>query len=136
MKRAHTTITALVTACLALACEGNPVRPTASTLDGAWSRLDEVPGSSEHWTLAVEGNSISGTGTWSGEACCAGTLTLVGSIANDSIHVDVTLTVALGAGPRPDIHEHFDGALATPKLLVGNGSYENGTPGLARFQKE
>jgi hypothetical protein len=137
MKHAHKTLTLLLAACLALGCGDTPFQPTAATLDGAWNRLDEVPGSSEHWTLAVQGNSISGAGTWSGEACCSGTLTLVGSIVNDSVHIDVTLTTALGASPnQPDRHEHFEGALVTTKLLVGNASFENGTPAIQRLQKE
>ena|SRR5215467_14661340 len=108
---------------VALACSDS-TGLSSSTLDGTWVRLNEVPGSSERWDLTVNGSTITGTGTWSGEACCAGTLTVSGAIANGSIHVDVTL-VTTGM-TRPNVHEHFDGALASPDMLVGTGAFEGG----------
>lgn len=117
----------------ALACGGDLLAPSALTLDGTWTRLDEVPGSSERWELSVEGATITGTGTWSGEACCAGSLTLEGTIARDSVHVDVTL---VDAGGGRVIHQHFDGRLASRTMLVGTAAYEGGTAYPERLQKQ
>src|SRR5438105_9990548 len=117
MKHSLARLAALLIAIVASACNRDLLAPSASTLNGVWARVDEVPGSSERWNLVVDGTSISGTGTWSGEACCAGTLTLTGAIAHDSIQVDVTLVDAGSpAGPRV-IREHFDGTLVSRTRL-------------------
>jgi hypothetical protein len=120
-------------ACAVLACS-DIASPSRSTLDGTWVRLDEVPGSSERWDLTVDGSSITGTGTWSGEACCSGTLTVNGTIAGETMHVDVTLVTA--GTTRPDVHEHFDGVLATPDMLVGTGAFENGPAAQVRLRRQ
>jgi hypothetical protein len=119
-----------------LACSDSTA-PSASTLNGTWSRLGEVPGSSERWTLTVTGSSIAGTGTWSGEACCGGTLTVTGTIDGDAIHVDVTLVAVASFGSvRPDVHEHFDGTLAGADTLVGTGTVDNQSPFAERFARQ
>ena len=121
---------------LLLGCRDSSLAPSAATLDGTWARLDEIPGSSEVWTLHVNASSISGTGTWSGEACCAGTLTVSGAISNDSIHVDVSRVTTAGSNPSDVVvHEHFEGVLASRTLLRGMLTFENGSPQPARLQK-
>ncbi len=69
---------------------------TPANLNGTWQRLDEVPGSGEVWHLTMTGNTVTGTGTWSGEACCDGTLTVSGSASGDSLHVDVAWATTAG----------------------------------------
>src|SRR4051794_29125846 len=59
------------------------------TVKGTWVRSDQVPGSMDLWMMDVQGGHITGTGSWAGEACCAGTLTIDGRLTGDSIHVDV-----------------------------------------------
>lgn len=126
--------TTLLLAGLALACGDHPSAPNPSLLNGSWARLNQVPGSSERWNLDVHGSSVTGNGTWSGEACCSGTATIVGTIDNGTIHLDVTLVVVVGG--VPNIHEHFDGALASPSLLVGTSIYGNAPPAGVRLQKQ
>jgi hypothetical protein len=117
-----------------LGCGGDVFAPSASTLNGTWVRLNDIPGSGERWNLTVHGSTISGSGTWTGEACCEGTLTLTGTIVLDSIHVDVTLVTTAPTADR-SFHEHFDGALLSRNLLRGLGSVENGPSGEVRFQR-
>jgi hypothetical protein len=117
-----------------VACS-NTLAPTASTLNDTWMRLDEVAGSSERWNLVVHGSSISGAGTWTGEACCDGTLTLSGTISHDSIHVDVA-RVANGGPTSANGHEQFDGILVSRGLLQGMASFENGPADAERLQKQ
>src|SRR5215472_3485122 len=71
-------------------------------LNGSWTELDQVPGSSEHWTLSTQDTIVTGTGTWSGEACCGGTLTVSGYVMGDSVHLVVIHVTdpKLSAGPR------------------------------------
>jgi hypothetical protein len=108
-----------------------------TALAGTWNRLDEVPGSSEQWNLAVVDTVVTGAGTWSGEACCGGKLTVDGFVSRDSLHVDVTMTTTF-SDPALIFHEHFDGALQSPTLLVGRVTFSNGVAvsgGVARFKK-
>ena len=123
--------------CLAVACGGSDLLPpTPETLQGRWAALDEVPGSGENWDLTVQGTAISGAGTWSGEACCAGTLSLAGTIVGDSIHLDLTVVTTSSASPQAPFHKHFDGALSARNLLRGTVSYDDGRSGVERLQRQ
>jgi hypothetical protein len=119
----------------AIGCGGDTVTPSTATLNGTWIRPNEVPGSHESWTLAVTGNTVAGTGDWSGEACCSGTIAITGTIANDGVHLDLTVVTTVG-NPRPVSHDHFDGALTTPNVLEGLVTVDGGTPGLVRMQRQ
>jgi hypothetical protein len=119
----------------AIGCGGDTVTPSTATLNGTWIRPNEVPGSHESWTLAVTGNTVAGTGDWSGEACCGGTIAITGTIANDGVHLDLTVVTTVG-NPRPVSHDHFDGALTTPNVLEGLVTVDGGTPGQVRMQRQ
>ena len=118
------------------ACEGHPLAPSPELLDGTWATLGEVPGSSEIWTLTAQGTELAGTGSWSGEACCAGTLSIGGTISGDSIHLDVTFSTSVSAQPRAPFHKHFDGVLESPTVLRGVASFDDGSSGVQRLQKQ
>ena len=125
----------LCAACLA--CSGGDLlTPTPETLQGRWAAVSEIPGSGESWDLTVHGSAIDGTGSWSGEACCAGTLTLTGAISGDSIHLDLTVTTTASATPRAPFHKHFDGALTSRNVLQGTVKYDDGSSGVERLQRQ
>jgi hypothetical protein len=135
MKRLLALILLVAASTGAVACSDSTGPFTA--LAGTWSRLDEVPGSSEQWNLVVADTVVTGTGTWSGEACCGGKLTVSGYASRDSLHVDVTMTTTL-SDPALIFREHFDGALESATLLVGRVTLSNGVVvagGVARFKK-
>ena len=123
-------------ALLVVGCGDGLVAPSAKTLQGSWAAADEVPGSGELWDLSVQGTSISGTGSWSGEACCAGTISLTGAIAGDSIHLDLTYVVTSSASPRDPFHKHFDGALISRRVLRGTVHNDDGSSGEERLQRQ
>ena len=127
---------ALSIACLSMACGGDLLAPTAATLQGRWSAVSEIPGSGESWDLSVQESAITGTGTWSGEACCAGTLSLTGTIVGDSIHLDLAVVTTISATPRAPSHKHFDGALTSRTVLRGTVTYDDGTTGVERLQRQ
>jgi hypothetical protein len=107
-------------------CGSDAVAPLPSTnLNGTWITADEVPGSSNIWTLTVAGSTVTGTGTWSGEACCGGTIAITGAITNGGVHLDLTLLTTVG-NPRPPVHEQFDGSLTSPDVLQGVIAIDNG----------
>ena len=122
--------------CLA-ACGGSDrIAPTPETLQGSWVAMNEVPGSGERWDLTVEGSAITGTGIWSGEACCSGTLSLVGTISGDSIHLDLTVVTTNAARDRAPYHESFDGVLESRTVLRGTIRLDDGTSGVERLQRQ
>ena len=122
---------------MAVACGGSDLlAPTPETLQGRWSTLNEIPGSGESWDLSVQGSAITGTGSWSGEACCAGTISLTGAISGDSIHLDLTFVVTNSANPRAPFHERFDGALTSRTVLRGTVTNDDGTSGEERLQRQ
>lgn len=104
----------------AIGCEANPTEVTAARIAGRWSRLDGLNPYrfTENWNLSTSGTTIRGSGTWSGEACCDGTLSISGSFDPDSIHVVVNLVTTSGA-PAPPRSYRFDGALTSTGEMVG-----------------
>ena len=120
---------------IAAGCGTDTVTPSAATLNGTWIRPNEVPGSGESWTLAVTGSTVAGKGNWSGEACCGGTIAITGSIANDGVHLDLTVVTTVG-NPRPAFHEHFDGTLTSESVLEGLLTPDGVTPAEVRMQRQ
>jgi hypothetical protein len=121
-----------------LACGGkSPTALDVRTASGTWVAANEVPGSGERWTLAISGDAVSGTGDWSGEACCGGTLTIAGSIRGDSLHLDITYVKTLPTpSPGPYSHSHVDAVLDTPTDLVGTGRNDGGITGVVHFVRQ
>jgi hypothetical protein len=92
---------------------GNGLGP-ANDLSGTWAATYPFPGSSLVLNLRQEGTVITGTGTYVGEACCAGTLQVVGTYhrpsVNLSLHYDFSQDPAYYMGTVQD-GSHIAGAL-------------------------
>jgi len=130
-------LTFLPIICLAVACGGDDLlTPTPESLQGRWAAVSTIPGSGESWDLSVQGTAINGTGSWSGEACCSGTLSLAGAIAGDSIHLDLIVVTTNSATPRAPFHRHFDGALTSRTVLRGTVTNDDGTSGVERLERQ
>jgi hypothetical protein len=86
------------------------------TIDGRWAQDGEPPGSSFEMDLVANGSAISGTGTWSGEACCSGTLAVTGTFDKGAVHLDILQTVG-PAGGGTAIPSRFDGKLVVSRLV-------------------
>ena len=122
-------------ACATLGGCGSAVTVSrAATLDGTWRRVEGIPGNSEEWDLTVTGSAISGTGTWTGEACCSGPLTVSGRLSSDSIHVIVSLTTTGGA-PVPPRQYRFDGVLLSPTEMAGVANGDTSSNGRVVLDK-
>ena len=78
-----------------------------------------VAGSGEQWTLALSGAVVSGTGTWSGEACCSGTVSLTGLLSGDSVHLDLVYAQTAPDRGVPPQTAHIDGVIDRPIDLMG-----------------
>jgi hypothetical protein len=127
-------VSVLLATCLAafVGCDSDGFTAPPSALNGTWFAPNEVPGSSNVWTLTVSGNTIAGTGTWSGEACCGGTIAMSGTVVNGAIHMDVTVTTTAPT-QRPAVHERFDGAMVSADILQGTVTFDDATTGLLRM---
>jgi hypothetical protein len=90
-------------------------------LNGSWTELGLVIGSSEHWTLATRDTVVTGTGSWTAEACCGGTVTISGYVKGDSVHLVFIHSNDPTTLPPGPVARQFHGTLATPTMLVGNG---------------
>lgn len=108
---------------LSLGCGRDATSPAVELLrdvPGTWVAPLAVPGSGEGWTLSLSGTDVVGDGTWEGEACCSGTVSITGTIRGDSLHMDVVYRQTAPppglAGPR---FLQIDGVLDTPTDLVG-----------------
>lgn len=101
-------------ALLALGCSD---LTSPSRLDGAWRQEATFPGDGLEITLATNADSITGTGSWSGEACCSGPVTVAGT----TTHGDVTLTLSFVAFGNvvPPWSETFTGRLSDANTLAG-----------------
>jgi hypothetical protein len=77
-------------------------------------------------TLQVTGTTVTGTGSYSGEAGPFGNLTVTGSITGTTI----TLTIA----QDDDVTYHLNATLASPNELTGS-LFTTGDPVEVSFQK-
>ena len=68
--------------------------------------------------LVANGSTVSGTGTWTGEACCSGTVVVTGTIDNAGVHLDITQTVQFPAAGS-NLFSHFDGTIVLNRVLQG-----------------
>jgi hypothetical protein len=128
----------MVATFLTIACAADRASSPNALVDaaGTWNALGEVPGSGEQWKLSVTGSAVTGTGTWTGEACCAGDVTISGTALGDSLHLDITYSKLV---PVPDTvysSGHLDAVLATHTDLVGTFTRDGGIPGHVHFAKQ
>ena len=97
---------------------GAAVSACSSTVDinptvvGKWAQANEPPGNSVEMMLATSGSSISGAGTWCGEALRCGVITVSGMVNGDVIHLDIVYDSGL--------IEHFDGRINLLGVLDGS----------------
>jgi hypothetical protein len=86
---------------------------------GSWAQVQTIPGSSLAIDLVQDGSSVSGDGTWCGEALRCGTLTVSGTNSGTTVRLDITLDSGSIL--------HFGGKLRTFSTIEGSSIWE--TPG-------
>jgi len=132
-------LVSIVAAIFSIACAADRASSPNALLDaaGTWNALGEVPGSGEQWILSVAGSAVTGTGTWTGEACCAGGVTISGTAVGDSLHLDITYSRLV---PVRDTgvysSAHVDAVLTTRTDLVGTFTRAGGFAGHVHFAKQ
>ena len=113
-------------ALLAVGCSGAGQFVGPVSIDGRWAQPFSFPGSSFEMDLTSTGSTVSGSGTYAGEAGPFGTLTVAGTVDGPTVHLDLTFTEQL---PRPGHTgiEHFDGVFTSFDVI--EGSIGTDTPG-------
>jgi hypothetical protein len=128
-------IIAVVAVSIAPGCAGTTIAP--STLAGQWSHVratNEPPGFFRQFTLTVADTTVSGSGTFQGEAGPSGTLDVTGSVKGGQVHLDFVFHQTTPA-PAPDYQGHFDGQLASASDLVGTLTIGSLAPAPEHFAK-
>ena len=106
---------AIIGALLSIGC-ADSTAPTR-LVTGTWTHDYQFPGMGFQMTLSAQGNIVSGTGTWSGEACCDGTVSVTGSFTDGLLKLDITQTPR-GSG-IPPFQSHFEGHAERGATLWG-----------------
>lgn len=118
---------------LAPSCNGTAVAPSA--LAGQWSHVRaaaEPPGFFQSFTLSVSDTTLSGTGTYQGEAGPSGTIDVTGFVSGSSVHLNFVFHQTLPA-TAPDYTGSFDGRATSANDLVGTSTINGGTPASQHF---
>jgi hypothetical protein len=89
----------------------------ASAVNGDWTHDFQIPGNAFEMTLSTQGNVVSGSGRWTGEACCAGPVAVTGIVAGSVLTLDITLTDDGARVPR--LTQHFEGLVLPFNTLSG-----------------
>lgn len=84
----------------------------AADLRGMWSQTSLGVGSSRIFVLQVTGTTVTGAGSYSGEAGPAGSLTVTGSIAGSRIALDIV--------QDDDVTLHLNAMLSSSRVLTGS----------------
>lgn len=109
----------------------------ATELRGTWSRTFDAPGNSTVWQLSVRDSTITGSGTFAGEAGPSGTLSVAGQIVTGQHSGPlVQIDFAQDNGPVG----HFTGTLTGAETLYGSVWYSAtglgiGDPVVATFRR-
>jgi hypothetical protein len=107
---------------IAIGCSEPTNASVASLASGSWVRVEHFPGNTFEMNLAADGSSLSGTGSFQGEAGLGGTLTVEGEVTNGIGSLDFTMYSVLTEGTLVRT-AHFTGR---PSLLELRGSMESG----------
>jgi hypothetical protein len=94
------------------------------TIAGKWTEDFTVPGNSLEMDLTYSDGTISGTGSWCGEAAPCGTLVVAGTVGDNAVQLDLTFTQTLPPATLPPFVQHFEGRFISLRSLRGTLSAE------------
>jgi hypothetical protein len=118
---------------LASCSDGLSLGPNA--VNGRWVAVDELPGFSIHLILIEQSGSISGSGSWTGEAIVGGDVTATGQRAGRDVVLDLTFDhLDNGVPVGTPSTQHFAGAFTSVNDIEGITT-QNGIQGKLHLQR-
>jgi hypothetical protein len=84
-----------------------------AAVSGTWTHDYAIPGMGFQMTLDTQDSVVTGSGTWAGEACCSGVVTVTGVVTRGILELDITSTTSAGVPMGPFI-SHFEGSALPP----------------------
>lgn len=104
---------------LAASCsDGFSLAPDA--LNGRWVAVDEMPGMSLHIILLTNNGSVTGSGSWTGEAILGGDVTATGQVSGRNVALDLTFDHRSNGVPvGTSFVEHFVGVFTSANDIAG-----------------
>jgi hypothetical protein len=124
-------------AALAMGCSGAEPFLGPASIDGRWGHPGiSVPGNFFEMDLTSTGSTVSGSGSYAGEAGPFGTLAVAGTVDGLVVHLDLTFSEQLPRAGNTTI-EHFDGHFTSTNVLEGSITSDTPgqTPGRASYQR-
>jgi hypothetical protein len=109
----------------------------ARELRGTWARAFDAPGNSTVFMISAQGLTVTGTGTFAGEAGPSGTLSLSGQVASRQTGGPL---VQIDFAQSNGFTGHFTGSLSNSNTLDGIVWYSSATitadPVTATFRRQ
>jgi hypothetical protein len=120
----------LLGALLALGCSDST---SPGLLDGTWRQDITIAGNSVEFTLTTSGDAVSGTGQWTGEACCGGPVNVTGDVTGGD--VNLSLSFVANGNVVPPFTARFAGRLIDSNTLSGVVVGANGDSASASYRR-
>lgn len=104
-------------------------------VNGRWVAVDEPPGMSIHLILITQNGSVSGSGSWTGEAIVGGDVTATGQSAGRIVVLDLTFEhLDNGVPTGTPFTEHFTGGFTSANDIRGTTT-QDGAQGTLHLQR-
>jgi hypothetical protein len=104
-------------------------------LNGRWVAVDEPPGMSLHIILLSNNGSVTGSGSWTGEAIVGGDVTATGQVSGRDVVLDLTFDhVENGVPIGTPFTEHLEGVFTSNNDIEGTTT-QDGAQGKLHLQR-
>jgi hypothetical protein len=108
-------VMAIVVSSMLLGCSDSTSTDVASSLNGAWKLQFDPPEGFFGFSLAPSGSDVTGEGSFVGEAGPEGSLSVTGTVVENTVDLDFILVTQLPEG-QPTRTAHFTGHLTFGRL--------------------